>query len=162
MSLRVDRWRALAKELTAMEHVHHVAAMPVEKRLERGRAAEQVQAMVMAVLSEAAGAEDSERRVSGLPLVRAAAKYLLTAADRLRRASLLDAWSAHEQKPEQTQAAIQAAREWDDIMRALSTQFGVVHPFAEMVESLALGEREMQTLGVSLQSLHNGEDLLAL
>lgn len=145
-----------------MEHVHHVAAMPVEKRLERGRAAEQVQAMVMAVLSDAASAEDSEKRESGLPLIRAAAKYLLTAADRLRRAALKEAWTAHQRQPEQTQAALQAAREWDDIMRALSTQFGVVHPFAEMVESLSLGEHEMQQLGVSLQSLHNGEDLLAL
>lgn len=46
-----------------------------------------------------------------------------------------------------SEAALGAAREWDDIMRALSSQFGVVHPFAEMVESLPLGEHEMQTLG---------------
>lgn len=145
-----------------MEHVHHVAAMPVEKRLERGRAAEQVQAMVMAVLSDAHGASEADRRESGMPLIRSAAKYLLTAADRLRRAAIKDAWGQHQRDSERSKAALMAAHEWDDIMRALSTQFGVVHPFAEMVESLSLGEREMQTLGVSYQKLHNGEDLLAL
>jgi len=152
----------LAEELTAMEHVHHAAAMPVEKRLERGRAAEQVQAMVMAVIADASGASPGERRESGLPLSRASAKYLLTAADRLRRMALKEAWGAHGRDPVQLEAALGAAREWDDIMRALSSQFGVVHPFAEMVESLPLGEHEMQTLGVPYQSLHNGEDLLAL
>jgi hypothetical protein len=145
-----------------MEHVHHAAAMPVEKRLERGRAAEQVQAMVMAVVGDSLGLPISERRESGLPLSRAAAKYLLTAADRQRRAALREAWGAHGRDSAQVEATLQAAREWDDIMRALSTQFGVVHPFAEMVESLPLGENEMQKLGVPHQSLHNGEDLLAL
>ena len=53
-------------------------------------------------------------------------------------------------------------REWDDLMRLLSSQFGVVHPFAEMVETLSLGEQEMQLLGVAVKSLHNGDDLLAL
>ncbi len=144
-----------------MEHVHHAAAMPVEKRLERGRAAEQVQAMVMAVVADASGAAPGERRESGLPLSRAAAKYLLTASDRLRRVALKEAWGAHERDPALLETALGAAREWDDIMRALSSQFGVVHPFAEMVESLSLGEQEMQTLGVPYQSLHNGEDLLA-
>ncbi len=145
-----------------MEHVHHVAAMPVEKRLERGRAAEQVQAMVMAVLADAQGKSDEDRRESGMPLIRSAAKYLLTAADRLRRAALKEAWGLYSRDAERSKAALLAAREWDDMMRALSTQFGVVHPFAEMVESLSLGEHEMQTLGVSYQTLHNGEDLLAL
>jgi hypothetical protein len=162
LSLPVDRWLALAKELTVMEHIHHAAAVPVEKRLERGRAAEQVQAMVMAVVPEPGSANPSERRESGLPLSRASAKYLLTAADRLRRAALRTAWSEHERDPGQLQSLLDAAREWDGIMRALSSQFGVVHPFAEMVESLSLGEHEMQTLGVPVHSLHNGEDLLAL
>jgi len=145
-----------------MEHIHHAAAVPVEKRLERGRAAEQVQAMVMAVVPDPSSADPSERRESGLPLSRASAKYLLTAADRLRRAELRLAWNAHDRDAAQLQSCVGAAREWDSIMRALSSQFGVVHPFAEMVESLSLGEQEMQTLGVPVQSLHNGEDLLAL
>ena len=145
-----------------MEHVHHAAAMPVEKRLERGRAAEQVQAMVLAVVGDASGAKDEERRESGLPLSRAAAKYLLTAADRQRRVALKEACGALSRGLTEVTFALSAAREWDDIMRALSAQFGVVHPFAEMVDPLPLGEQEMHAIGGQLQSFHNGEDLLAL
>jgi hypothetical protein len=152
----------LAQELSAMEHVHHVAAMPVEKRLERGRAAEQIQAVLVAVLNDVANEAGSTRHESGLPLNRAAAKYLLTAADRLRRAALKTAWGAHKTDSAKLKDALGEAHEWDEIMRALSNQFGVVHPFAEMVESLSLGEQDMQTLGVPCSTLHNGEDLLAL
>lgn len=145
-----------------MDHAHHAAAMPVEKRLERGRAAEQVQAVAMAVLADVSVMDDAAQHEYAFPLNRSAAKYLLTASDRLRRSALKAAWEAHHRNAPSAHEVLCEVREWDDLMRLLSSQFGVVHPFAEMVETLSLGEQEMQLLGVAVKSLHNGDDLLAL
>lgn len=163
LSLTLDRWQRLGAELTAMEHVPHAGWVSVEKQIERDRASEQIQAIVAAVLAEHRDASEAQLVERSLPLGRAAAKYLLTACDRLRRAALGTAWTARSQQAEAA-AAVAASNEalsWDRLMRALSLQHGVVHPLPEMVTPLTLGDNDLAQLGTPVDALLNGHDLLA-
>lgn len=161
-----------------MEHAPHwptaAAAIPVEKQLERTRAGEQLSAYVRAVLDDSRARHDLGSDGPGdpeleaeivrreVPLLRAAAKYLLTACDRLRRAAVREAWAYRTVNPELAKGAIADARLWDKIMRELSSQLGVLHPLNELVTPLPIGEGELSELGLPYSQLLNGEDLLAL
>jgi hypothetical protein len=168
-------------------HALNQGSAPVEKLLERTRAGEQLLIFVGCVIDEgrgdrapspsAAAHEDSIRPPEAqlgdklvareLTLLRPAAKYLLTACDRLRRAALHDAWRGLQQAPakpplpEDVQGALEEARLWDRTMRALSLQHGVLHPLSEMVERLPIGEAELLQLGFPCEQFLNGEDMLA-
>lgn len=164
LSLTLDRWQRLGAELTAMEHVPHAGWVSVEKQIERDRAGEQIQAIVASVLAEHRDASEAQVVERSLPLGRAAAKYLLTACDRLRRAALGAAWMARSQQPVEAAALATASNEalsWDRLMRALSLQHGVVHPLPEMVSPLTLGDNDLAQLGTPVDALLNGHDLLA-
>lgn len=156
-----------------MEREHAVSLSdPVEKLLERSRAAEQLMIFVQCVVQElpamgetravAMEAHTVEVVRRDVPLLRATAKYLLTACDRLRRAALQDAWRQLRQAPIETvKPVLDEARLWDATMRELSLQHGVVHPLSEMVTPLTLAETDLARLGLPWQELLNGEDLLA-
>lgn len=163
LSLTLDRWQRLGAELTAMEHVPHAGWVSVEKQIERDRASEQIQAIVVSVLADHRDASEAQLVERSLPLGRSAAKYLLTACDRLRRAALGTAWMARSQQPDAaaTSAASNEALSWDRLMRALSLQHGVVHPLPEMVTPLTLGDNDLAQLGTPVDALLNGHDLLA-
>jgi hypothetical protein len=157
-----------------MERAHAVrSADPIEKMLERARAGEQLLVFIRCILEEhkvagegadaSAGALDEQLVRRDVPLLRPTAKYLLTACDRLRRGALQDAWrrlSQHRPALE-VSAALDEARLWDATMREISLQHGVLHPLAEMVAPLSLGEAELVELGVTCEQLLNGQDLLA-
>lgn len=150
----------------------HDVSGSIEKLLERSRAGEQLLIFVRCVVEEgspqAAGSTDgvaenpSEFVRRDVPLLRPAAKYLLTACDRLRRAALHEAWRRQAtQSLTDVQAALAEAKLWDATMRELSLQHGVLHPLSEMVAPLPLGESELAQLGLPCEQLLNGEDLLA-
>lgn len=165
-----------------MEHAPHwptaAASIPVEKQLERTRAGEQLTAYVRAVLDDSRARHvgpdtatadveldaelDAEVLRREVPLLRAAAKYLLTACDRLRRGAVREAWTYRTSNPELAKGAIADAKLWDKIMRELSSQLGVLHPLNELVTPLPIGEGELSELGLPYSQLLNGEDLLAL
>ena len=105
---------------------------------------------------------DAEVLRREVPLLRAAAKYLLTACDRLRRGAVREAWTYRTSNPELAKGAIADAKLWDKIMRELSSQLGVLHPLNELVTPLPIGEGELSELGLPYSQLLNGEDLLAL
>lgn len=156
-------------------------AVPVEKQLERARAGEQLLIFVRCLVEESLPAtaavepgaepapppqlsvhEDTVLR-RDVPLLRATAKYLLTACDRLRRGALKEAWRGLRQGGASlaVQSALDEARLWDRNMREVSLQHGVLHPLSEMVAPLPLGEAELAQLGLPCEQLLNGEDLLA-
>jgi len=161
------------------DHPVHDISGPVEKLLERARAGEQLLVFVRCVVEEgqlpgpreaepigpvhSAPAEEGPLR-RDVPLLRVTAKYLLTACDRLRRAALRDAWRQRLKPgatPAELQSVLDEAKLWDATMRELSLQHGVVHPLAELVEPLPLGEADLAQLGLKCSQLLNGEDLLA-
>jgi hypothetical protein len=157
LSLSVQNWRLLSAELSAMEHVPHLAAVPVEKQLERDRAGEQLAVMVSGPVEQTLERGAAELIEEGLPLIRSTAKYLLTACDRLRRSALI---AAHAGSGD-TRAAAQAdAKMWDQLMRQLTAQHGTVHPFPEMVAPLPFGESDLAAVGFAPDALQNGQDLL--
>jgi hypothetical protein len=177
LGLTLQRWRRLLAELLAMESDHGVhGAVPVEKQLERARAGEQLLVFIRCVVEESSSPiaegelpdpSSPEERKSiqrDVPLSRAVAKYLLTACDRLRRQSLKDAWQRlrAEQSKAEVESLLDEVRLWDQTMRETSRQSGVIHPLAEMVAPLALGESELAQLGVPPEQLLNGQDLLAV
>lgn len=175
------------------DHAVHDVSGSVEKILERTRAGEQLLIFVRCVVDEGRPAKlvDGESPapdadllpeltpslapvrildLSGeplrreVPLLRATAKYLLTACDRMRRAALHDAWQTLRRSAEalsDVQIALNEAKLWDLTMRELSLQHGVVHPLSDLVAPLPLGEAELQQLGLPCEQLLNGEDLLA-
>lgn len=144
---------------------------PVEKLLERTRAGEQLLIFVRYVVEESAEKAsapptESELLRREVPLLRATAKYLLTACDRLRRASLHDAWRRLRQLEADAGSTdvaevLEEAKLWDLTMRELSLTHGVVHPLSELVHPLPLGEAELAQLGLPCEQLLNGDDLLA-
>ena len=159
------------------DHAVHDVSGSVEKIIERTRAGQQLLIFVRCVVEEgrpvAIVEEDlaaPELPLSGeplrreVPLLRATAKYLLTACDRLRRAALHDAWQTLRRSADalsDVQSSLEEAKLWDLTMRELSLQHGVVHPLSELVAPLPLGEAELQQLGLPCEQLLNGEDLLA-
>lgn len=162
LSLTVSQWRHLATELLAMEHAPHNPAVPVEKQLERDRAGEQLQMQISAALEQTRDLAEGQQMTFTLTLVRTTAKYLLTACDRLRRATLQQAWSTRSRAPADLPPILGEVRSWDVTMRELSTQHGVIHPLGEMVRPLSLSDTELVALGVPCESLLNGQDLLSL
>lgn len=150
-----------------MEHDHSVRTSgPIEKLLERTRAGEQLLVFVRYVVDENQGSSSEDERPlhREVPLLRATAKYLLTACDRLRRAALFEAWRCRPQSGLPTaefQHALDEAKRWDVMMRELSLHHGVLHPLSELVSPLPFGEAELQQLGLPCEELLNGEDLLA-
>jgi hypothetical protein len=165
LSLTQERWVGLLEELQVMERDHGLRTSgSVEKLFERARAGEQLLVFVRCVVEESRAQPGPmhEPLRRDVPLLRATAKYLLTACDRLRRAALHQAWRRQSSSPlTEVQAALDEAKLWDVTMRELSLQHGVVHPLSEMVEPLPLGEAELQQLGLPCEQLLNGEDLLA-
>lgn len=162
LSLTVSQWQRLATELLAMEHAPHNPTVPVEKQLERDRAGEQVQIQISSALEQTRNLADDQQVAFTLSLVRTTAKYLLTACDRMRRATLQQAWSTRCRAPADLPPILGEVRSWDVTMRELSTQHGVIHPLGEMVRPLHLSDTELVALGVPCESLLNGEDLLSL
>lgn len=162
LSLTVAQWHLLATELLGMEQAPHHQTVPVEKQLERDRAGEQLQVQVAAALEQTRNLAEDQVVPWTMALVRNTAKYLLTACDRMRRATLQQAFALRSQTPAELPSRLSEARAWDATMRELSLQHGVIHPLAEMVVPLRLTEAELETLGISCDSLLNGEDLLAL
>ena len=158
----VAQWHVLAAELLAMEQAPHAPTVPVEKQLERDRAGEQLQAQVSAALETTRDLGDDKVVQWSMALVRTTAKYLLTACDRLRRASLQTAFGVRTQTPAELPKHLNLVRTWDQAMRDLSSQHGVIHPLAELVSPLRLSDADLETMGVAHDSLLNGEDLLAL
>jgi hypothetical protein len=186
LSLSPKRWRRLLLELQSMERDHsvHDVSGSVEKILERSRAGQQLLIFVRCVVEEGRAGQPEDVETVELspalapklspdlgealrrevPLLRATAKYLLTACDRLRRAALHDAWQTlrrSENALTEVQIALDEAKRWDLTMRELSLQHGVVHPLSELVAPLPLGEAELAQLGIPCEQLLNGEDLLA-
>lgn len=162
LSLTVSQWRRLATELLAMEHAPHNPAVPVEKQLERDRAGEQLAAHVAALLEEHRAAEPGARVSDSLPLLRASAKYLLTACDRCRRAALRTALHALDSgQPDAQAAATVQARGWDELMRQLAEQHGVSSPLRELVEPVGATPDDLARIGLPREQLHGGEELLA-
>lgn len=164
------------------DHAVHDVSGSVEKIIERTRAGQHLLIFVRCVVEEArpAKAEDGaatelpsepsplahhgEPLRRDVPLLRATAKYLLTACDRLRRAALHDAWQTLRRSGDgltDVQMSLEEAKLWDLTMRELSLQHGVVHPLSELVAPLPLGEAELAQLGIPCEQLLNGEDLLA-
>lgn len=168
------------------EHAVHDVSGSVEKLIERTRAGQQLLIFVRCVVEEGRPAKAADAASPELspelspdhsppdlpteplrrevPLLRATAKYLLTACDRLRRAALHDAWQTLRRSTDglsDVQMALEEAKLWDLTMRELSLQHGVVHPLSELVAPLPLGEAELAQLGIPCEQLLNGEDLLA-
>ena len=162
LSLSVEKWRDLASELRAMEHAPHSAAVPIEKQIERDRAGEQLATYVGCVVTDSREQPGDHPLTSALPLLRATAKYLLTACDRRRRRALGAAWQArHTGQADDAARLLDEARLWDTLMRDLSSQHGVVHPLSEMVTPLSISDAELGLLGLPVDTLLNGQDLLA-
>lgn len=162
LSLSVGQWRRLAAELQSMEHAPHSHAVPVEKQIERDRAGEQLAAHVTYVVGGSRDQTDEQQIQSALPLLRSTAKYLLTACDRLRRAALRQAWQLKGVAGSEAALRLLAeARLWDGLMREISDKHGVVHPLNEMVAPLPISDAELGQLGLPVETLLNGHDLLA-
>jgi hypothetical protein len=167
LTLPVVQWRLLLHELQTMEREHTVGAtVPVEKVIERTRAGEQLLVWLRCQVDDierlSAGRPDSETHARELPLLRPAAKYLLTTCDRLRRSALRRAWQLVEQADAEMRAALLSeAKLWDSVMRDLLRQHGVQHPLSELVAPLPFSEGDLARLGLPCDQLLNGQDLLA-
>lgn len=167
LTLPIAHWRRLLHELQVMEREHSVyGRVPVEKLIERTRAGEQLLVWMRCQVDDLErvieGRSPSELLAREVPLLRPAAKYLLTTCDRLRRTALQLAWSQHSGgDPSALQPHLTDARLWDSIMRDLLRHHGVQHPLTEMVSPLPFSETDLAQLGLPPEQLLNGEDLLA-
>lgn len=161
-SLSLTQLRQLNDELVAMEQHPHSGQISADKQLERDRAGEQLAAHVAALLEEHRAAEPGARVSDSLPLLRASAKYLLTACDRCRRAALRTALHALDSgQPDAQAAATVQARGWDELMRQLAEQHGVSSPLRELVEPVGATPDDLARIGLPREQLHGGEELLA-
>lgn len=169
LTLPIAQWRMLLHELEVMEREHVVrGTVPVEKVIERRRAGEQLLVWLRCQVDDierlSAGRSDAETHARELPLLRPAAKYLLTTCDRLRRAALRRAWMllGDASADATLLASLQVqAKLWDSVMRDLLRQHGVQHPLSELVAPLPCSEGDLARLGLPCEQLLNGEDLLA-
>lgn len=169
LTLPVAEWRHLLNELQLMEREHTVrGTVPVEKVIERTRAGEQLLVWLRCQVDDierlSAGRPDAETHARELPLLRPAAKYLLTTCDRLRRAALRRAWQLTNESAADTEglsSLLAQAKLWDAVMRDLLRQHGVQHPLTELVAPLPFSEGELARLGLPCEQLLNGQDLLS-
>ncbi|MBL9008200.1 MAG: hypothetical protein JNJ46_28330 [Myxococcales bacterium] len=167
LTLPVGHWRHLLNELQTMEREHSVyGTVPVEKVIERTRAGEQLLVWLRCQVDDierlSAGRPDTETHARELPLLRPAAKYLLTTCDRLRRAALCRAFQLLGDGDATRKSALLAdAKLWDGLMRDLLRQHGVQHPLSELVAPLPFSEGDLARLGLPCEQLLNGQDLLA-
>jgi len=169
LTLPVAEWRHLLNELQLMEREHTVrGTVPVEKVIERTRAGEQLLVWLRCQVDDierlSAGRPDAETHARELPLLRPAAKYLLTTCDRLRRAALRRAWQLTSESAADTEglsSLLAQAKLWDGVMRDLLRQHGVQHPLTELVAPLPFSEGELARLGLPCEQLLNGQDLLS-
>lgn len=167
LTLPVGQWRHLLNELQTMEREHSVyGTVPVEKVIERTRAGEQLLVWLRCQVDDierlSAGRPDTETHARELPLLRPAAKYLLTTCDRLRRAALRRAFQLlGDGDATRKSALLSDAKLWDGVMRDLLRQHGVQHPLSELVAPLPFSEGDLARLGLPCEQLLNGEDLLA-
>lgn len=173
LTLPVADWRNLLNELQVMEREHSVrGTVPVEKVIERTRAGEQLLVWMRCQVDDierlSAGRPDSETHARELPLLRPAAKYLLTTCDRMRRSALREAGRLQGESAGESAgngAALRdwvaQAKRWDGVMRDLLRQHGVQHPLTELVAPLPFSEGDLARLGLPCDQLLNGEDLLA-
>ncbi len=169
LTLPVAEWRHLLNELQLMEREHTVrGTVPVEKVIERTRAGEQLLVWLRCQVDDierlSAGRPDAETHARELPLLRPAAKYLLTTCDRLRRAALRRAWQLTSEAAADTEglsSLLAQAKLWDGVMRDLLRQHGVQHPLTELVAPLPFSEGDLARLGLPCEQLLNGQDLLS-
>lgn len=167
LTLPVGQWRHLLNELQTMEREHSVyGTVPVEKVIERTRAGEQLLVWLRCQVDDierlSAGRPDTETHARELPLLRPAAKYLLTTCDRLRRAALRRAFQLlGDGDATRKSELLSDAKLWDGVMRDLLRQHGVQHPLSELVAPLPFSEGDLARLGLPCEQLLNGEDLLA-
>lgn len=154
-SLTVTQLRLLADELLAMEHAPHQAPILADKQLERDRAGEQLLTHIGLLLEDAREKDEGHVIADSLPLLRAAAKFLLTAFDRCRRQTLAQAQAAG------AQAAGAGVQTWDDLMRRLADQHGVTSSMRELVQPVTLSREQLAALGLAPGALFNETELLA-
>lgn len=167
LNLPIAHWRRLLHELQVMEREHSIyGRVPVEKLIERTRAGEQLLVWMRCQVDDlergVTSPSQSELLAREVPLLRPAAKYLLTTCDRLRRSALQQAWALRGGGDlTAMQPYLTEARLWDSIMRDLLRHHGVQHPLTELVSPLPFSETDLAQLGLPPEQLLNGEDLLA-
>lgn len=144
-----------------MEHAPHQAPMSADKQLEWDRAGEQLATHLNLLVQDTRDQDEGTEVTDSLPLLRASAKYLLTACDRCRRVALRQALQDGAAPANPTTAsAVSAVRSWDGWMRQIGTQHGVTSPLRGLVEPVPTRAQDLDRLGLSRGDLLNADELL--
>lgn len=144
-----------------MEHAPHEGRISADKQIERDRAGEQLLAHLSVLVSETRDRDESARIEDSVPLLRASAKYLLTACDRCRRRALLSGKAALlSGDGERQRAARSEVHRFDELMRQVGAQHGFDSPLREMVEAVDISADELLGLGLAREDLFDSGSLL--
>lgn len=155
IDINVAQLRRLHSALQTLElSPHDQAAMPADRQLELDRAGEQVLTHLSMLVADTKDQADDAPITDSVPLLRAAAKVLLTACERCRAAALQQALASSDA----TRAAWRAeAQRFDQIMRQLAAQHGITSPLGAISQSLS--PEQLAQLGLdsgALFACHHG------
>lgn len=159
LRLTIAQLRRLSAALLQMEGAPHDGeagkghGLPPEKQLEWDRAGEQLIAHVSSLVQETRDQDPAAPLTDSVPLLRAGAKFLLTACDRCRREALQALLRGDE-------AGAAEVRGWDAVMREIGAQHGLTSPLRHLVPQIQASAADLARVGIAVDELFCGPEML--
>lgn len=149
IEITVAQLRRLLGALQALElSPHDQGGVPADRQLELDRAGEQLLTHVAMLVADTRDQAEDAPVKDSVPLLRAAAKVLLTACERCRGAALREALAGEGAGRERWRAE---ALRFDQMMRGLAGQHGITSPLGP--PSPAPSPEQLAALGLTPSAL---------